>query len=201
MESQNERKKDSAETILVGILAINFPKPERHEFSDSRSFINSKQYKYKKSVPRHILVKLLKINAKKKKSLSFQKKKKDIPFKGGAIKFIDDISKEIMEAIKNFVVLKETTSLKFYIQWNYSSNINVKYRHFWQNKNLTAFIILKKKKHLKLVKLIVCNLHIDKANLKRKINIKRSCLSRNKMIPEENMEIWEEVNTRKNKHV
>lgn len=58
-----------------------------------------------------------------------------------------------------------------------------------------------KKNHLKLVKLIVCNLHIDKANLKRKINIKRSCLSRNKMIPEENMEIWEEMNTRKNKHV
>lgn len=37
----------------------------------------------------------------RKEGLSYQKKKKDIPFREGAIKFIDDILKEIIEAIKN----------------------------------------------------------------------------------------------------
>ena len=49
-----------------------------------------------------------------------------------------------------------------------------------------------------MVELSVCKLHINKANLKKKIKTKGNYLGRNKMIPEENMETWEEIkNSRK----
>lgn len=59
-----------------------------------------------------------------------------------------------------------------------------------------------RKLHVKLAKFIVCKLYINKAKLKRKRKMKVNYLGRNKMMPEESMEIWEEMkNTRRDKSV